>query len=229
MPERGSGMIPFMRSPSRLAPGLLLVLAPMLAGCGGDSDNTTDDAAPPSSSTPSVPPTSQPATADTSVTSTDTGATSTAPSGAGLPDACDVLTPTDVQAAFGVEFGAGQQGGGGTAEGDLQWQSDNCSFKADGLVEVELALTGPDDFSAGDFQCPEPSGIASTVTPADVPGATAAWWDVDDDPPLEATLRLCTDAFNVDIGLDYEDGVDFQGVPKDQAIALAGVVLAKLG
>ncbi len=197
----------------------MLVLAPALSACGGDSDNTTDDAEPPPSSTPSAPPTSAPTTADTSA--------STAPSDGALPGACDVLAPTDVQAAFGVEFGPGEPGGGGTSEGDLAWASDNCDWEAADLVEVQLAITGPDDFT-GDFTCPEPTSVASTVEPVPDLG-DAAYWEVDESPPLEATLRVCTAGYNVDVELEYEDGTDFQGDPKQQSIALATVVLAKLG
>jgi hypothetical protein len=211
-------MIRCMRSLWRLGPALLLVSAPALAACGGDSDNTTDDAAPPASSSPSAPPSSTSPTAETSAASTDTDSASTAPSDAGLPGACDVLTPADVQAAFGVEFGPGQIGGGGTAEGDLAWGSDNCDWEATDLLEVELALTGPDDFT-GDFTCPEPpESVASTYKPVAGLGS-AAYWEVEVSPPLEATLRVCTGDYNF----------DYEGKPKDQAIALAKVVLAALG
>ena len=210
-----------MRSFTRLAPVLLLVLAPALSACGGDSDNTTDDAAPPSSSTPSVPPTSEPTTADTSAT------TGTEPAST-LPPACEVLTPADVQAAFGVEFGPGELGGGGTSEGDLAWASDNCDFEAADLLEVQLKLTGTDDFT-GDFTCPEPPDSVASTTEV-VPGlGDTAYWEVEVSPPFEAKLRVCTADYNFDIELEYEDGTDFQGNPKQQSIALATVALAKLG
>lgn len=209
-----------MSSFTRLAPVLLLVLAPAVSACGGDSDNTTDDAAPPPSSTPSAPSTSSP-------TASDTSASSSAPADGALPAACDVLAPTDVQAAFGVEFGPGEPGGGGTTEDDLEWSSDNCDWEASDLVEVQLAVTGPDDFT-GELTCPEPTSVASTVEPVPDLGE-AAYWEVDDSPPLEATLRVCTAGYNVDIDLEHEDGTDVQGDPLQQSIALATVVLAKLG
>ena len=161
---RNSGIICGMRSLPRLAPVLLLLLAPALSACGGDSDNTTDDAAPPSSSTPSVPPTSAPTdeskTADTSDTADtdETESASTDPA-EGLSPACEVLAPADLKAAYGVAFGDGEVGGGGTSESGVDWQSDNCDWEAQDLVEVQLAISGPDDFEGG-FTCPEPRGRA---------------------------------------------------------------------
>lgn len=211
-----------MRSHRGFLAVAVLVLAPVLAGCGDDDD---PEDRPPASSSPDQPESSS---AGTSESASETSSeTSDAP--AGLPAACDVLTPADVEAAFGVPFGEPSIGGGGTTEQDIVWQSDDCNFEAEDLVEVDFALTGPDDFTAGEFQCPEPRGIASTVTPVEVPGAVEAWWDRDDAPPLEATLRVCTEGYNFDIDLEYEDGVDFQGDPKQQSIALAETALGVLG
>lgn len=216
-----------MRSQRRVLAIAVLLLAPVLAGCGDDTDS--DDTNPPPSSTPD-PPTDQ-TEQTTGATPPSTGATTGATTDAGgeLPAACDVLTPADVEAAFGVPFGEPTLGGGGHTEQDIVWQSDDCNFEAEDLVEVDFALTGQDDFTAGSFQCPKPRDIASTVTPVEVAGATEAWWDRDDAPPLEASLRVCTDSFNFDIGLEYEDGVDFQGDPMQQSIALAETALAALG
>ncbi len=208
-----------MRSQRRSLAIAVLLLAPVLTGCGGGDDEPDDS--PPSSSSPDLP--------DASTGSTSEATSGTTPDApAGLPAACDVLTSADVAAAFGVPFGEPTLGSGGTAEQDLEWRSDNCNFEAADLVEVDLALTGPDDFTVGGFQCPEPTSIASTVTPAEVPGALDAWWEIDDSPPLEASLRVCTEGYNFDIDLEYEDGVDFEGDPQQQSIALAGVVLAKI-
>lgn len=194
----------------RLIPVLVLTTA-AFAACGEDDEPENE---PPTSTTPS-PPASESAP--------------TAPEVAELPDACDVLTADDVATAFGVEFGDPTPGVGGHTEGDVEWQSDNCQWESTDLVEIQLALTGPDDFTGDDaFTCPEPTTILSTVEP--VPGlGEAAYWEVDDDPPLEATLRVCTSGYNFDLDVEYEDGVDFQGDPQQQSIALAGVVLAELG
>lgn len=209
-----------MRSPRLLTPVLVLALAPALAACGGDGGEPEDS--PPASSTPD--PVEESTDAATDAT---TGATAS-DAGGELPDACDAVTSDDVAAAYGVPFGAAEPGGGGHTEGDLGWQSDNCDWEAEDLVEVQLALTGPADFTGGEFTCPEPTSIASTVER--VPGlGDSAYWELDDAPPLEATLRVCTASYNFDIDVEYEDGVDFEGDPKQQSIALAGVVLAKVG
>ncbi|WP_183094383.1 hypothetical protein [Nocardioides stalactiti] len=214
-----------MRRISRLAPALfvtpLVIVVAALAGCG---DNSDDGSAPPTSSAPSVVVSTQTPTD----LGTPTGGITTTEGSTALPSACEVIGAADVAAAFAVPFGPGQPGGGGVAEGDLAWQSDNCDWEAEDLLEVQLALVGPDDFTEGDFTCPEPTAIASTVEP--VPGlGDAAYWDRDDSPPLEATLRVCRADSFFDIDLEYEDGVDFEGDPQQQAIALAGLVLVALG
>ena len=61
-----------------------------------------------------------------------------------------------------------------------------------------------------------------------VPGSTDGWWKVSDAPPLEATLRACSATANVEVDLDYEDGVDYQGDPRQQAAQIAGLVLSGL-
>jgi len=214
-----------MRTSRRfLAIGVLL-LTPVLVACGDDGDGDGDR----DGTTPSASVTDSPTEATTAASTDATTATATTAAADELPPASEVVTSADVAAAFGVPFGDPALGGGGHTEQDIAWQSDDCNFEAEDLVQVDLALTGPDDFRTGAFQCPEPAGIAATVTPVDVPGALEAWWEVDDAPPLEATLRVCTEAYNFDLGLDYEDGVDFEGDPQAQAIVLAGVVLAKLG
>lgn len=213
-----------MRSLRSSTPVLLLLFVPALGACGDSED-------------PGLLPEDETSEATTATTdATDTGSSPVPPTAevssdvpAGLPAACDVLTPEDVAAAYGVPFGPAEPGGGGHTEGDVEWQSDNCDWEAQDLVEVQLALTGPEDFTGDDtFTCPEPTAIAATVEP--VPGlGDAAFWEVDEAPPLEATLRVCTADYNFDIDLDFEDGVDFQGDPRAQSIALAAVVIAKLG
>ncbi len=207
----------------RLWPAALLALAPVLAACGGDDGDSGDDATPtptPTSSAP-VTPTEEPTTDDATTAPTTEAAT--------LPAACDIVSATDVADAYGVTVGPAEVGGGGTSEGDLAWSSDDCSFEADDLVEVTVKLTGPDDFSQGAFGCPQPGEIASIVEPADdIAGATDGWWKVSDSPPLEATLRACTDAVLLEIELDYEDGVDYEGDPRNQSIGLAEQLLTTL-
>ncbi len=210
-----------MRTPRGFLAVAVLLLSPVLVACG-DDDEPEDS--PPSSSSPDLPDDSTAGTSDESSAPTSE-ATTDAP--AGLPSACDVLTPEDVAAAFAVEFGPAEPGGGATNEQDLSWQSDNCDWEAEDLLEVQLALSGPEDYTPA-FACQEPISIGSSVEP--VPGiGDQAWWEVDDSAALEASLRVCTADYNFNIDLEYEDGVDFEGDPMQQSIALAGVVLAKLG
>ena len=218
-----------MTSLRPLLPVLALLLAPALAACGDDDE---PENTPPSATTPDSPEVPSEGTSSDSegeTSASDPGTEVTTDAGGALPNPCDVLTAADVQAAFGVPFGEPSQGGGGYSEQELEWQSQDCNFEAEDLVEVDFALTGPDDFREGDFQCPRPTEIVSTVTPVEGLDAEQAWWKLDENPPLEATLRVCTDGYNFDIELEYEDGVDFQGDPQQQSIALAEVALERLG
>lgn len=205
-----------MRSIRRSAPAVLLLLLPVLGACGDDGDDGDGDTDSPETS----------ATATVTLTDATSAATSE-PAPAGLPAACDVLTAEDVAAAYGVDFGPAEPGGGVANEGDLSWESDNCDWEAEDLVEVQLALAGPEDYTPA-FTCQEPTDIGSTVEPVAGIG-DQAWWEVDDAGPLEASLRVCTASAIFQIDLGYEDGVDFEGDPKAQSIALAGVVLGVLG
>ncbi len=203
--------------PRQMWPVAVLLLVCALAGCGDDGDDpeSSDDTT--TSATPS----------ETGATSTTEAVPSAAP--AGLPAACDAVSTAEVSAAYGVDFAEGGGGTGTTTEQGVKWTSDNCNFVATDLVEVNVKLTGPDDFTAGDFHCPEPVWILATVEPVDdVVGADEAWWKASESPPLEATLRVCTAAANVDIDLEYEDGVDLEGDPRTQTIALAEQVLSAL-
>lgn len=199
-----------MRSLRLLLPALLL-LAPTLSACGGDDG---DDGG---GSEGTSAPTQAGGGASTPTTT---------PGVPQLPAACDAVSPADVGAAYGVKFGKGDESGGTHSEQNLEWQSDNCSWTAIDLLTVQLQLTGADDFS-GALDCPEPQEDASTVESLGGLG-DRAWWEVANDSPLSATLRVCTSAYNFDIVLTYEDGVDYVGDPKDQTIAFAGVVLAAL-
>ncbi len=214
-----------MRSLRRFAPVAVLLLAPVLAGCGDDGGDDTDanEGAPPSSSSPDAPDSSDP-------TDDPDGSSAPTTEATGQLGACDVLTSEDVAAAYGVDFGPAEPGGGGHSENDVEWQSDNCSWEAEDLVEVQLNVSRPEDFEAG-FSCPEPTAIAATVTPlpAPAPQVDSAWWKEDDAPPLEAVLRLCTADYLVDIEVEYEDGTDFQGDPQAQTLGLSTVALEKLG
>jgi hypothetical protein len=190
----------------RSSVAVVVVLAGLLAGCGDDEEGGS-------------PPVS------TEMRTQSASPTPTEP--AGLPSACDVLAPEDVAAAYGASFGRGSPGGGGHTEQDVAWQSDNCEWEVDDQLEVTFALSGPDDFAAG-FTCPEPTPIASTVEPVPDLG-TAAWWEQDESPPLEATLRVCTEAFNFDLSVELEDDYQHEGDPRAQTVGLAEVALTALG
>lgn len=211
----------------RLWPVALLLLTPVLAACGDDEDGPGGE--PPSSSpplpsdsvsTPDVPsPTTSPTDASTTATSAAPGA---------LPSPCDVVSAADVTAAYGETFVRDGLGGGTTSQQGIEWTSKNCNFEVDDRVEVTVKLTGPGDFTKGSFQCVAPSDISGIVAPADVTGATSAWWKTNEAPPLEATLRACTDSVIVEIEIEYDDGVSYEGDPQNQSAVLAEGILAKL-
>ncbi|GAA3682100.1 hypothetical protein GCM10022237_46080 [Nocardioides ginsengisoli] len=219
----------------RLTPAALLLLAPVLAACNG-KDAASDSPAP---STPA----SAPSTADSPTPTAASSATSpssassatsapvevTSAPAAGLPAACDIVTADDVAAAYGVTVGQAEVGGGSTSEGARTWSSDNCSFEAPDLVEVTVKLSGPEDFSKGGFGCPQPSDISGVVEPADdIAGAAHGWWKVSNPPHFKASLRACTTTALLEIDLDYQDGVDYEGDPRNQSAALAERLLAAL-
>lgn len=211
----------------RLWPAALLALAPVLAACGDDEPDADGPDDPTTSAAPTDAVTETPTQAS-SATQPPVEVTSEPPA-SDLPAACDLVTRDDVEKAMGVSFGPAELGGGTTSEQDLEWRSDNCSFEAEDLVEVTVKITGPADFVSGSFTCAQPSEVASIIEPADdVPGSTDGWWKVSDAPPLEATLRACSPTANVDVDLDYEDGVDYEGDPRQQAAQLAGLVLSGL-
>lgn len=211
----------------RLWPAALLALAPVLAACGDDEPDAGGADDPTTSAAPTTEATESP-TESASTTEPPTEATSEPPA-SDLPPACDLITRADVEKAMGVTFGPAELGGGTTTEQDLEWRSDNCSFEATDLVEVTVKVTGPGDFVKGAFSCPQPLEIASIIEPADdVPGSTEGWWKVSDAPPLKASLRACSESANVEVQLEYEDGVDYEGDPRQQAAQLAGLVLSGL-
>lgn len=208
----------------RIWPAAFLLLVPVLAGCGDDDPEGTDDAS--SSQTPTSEAPSD-AVESTTIATPETSDAPPAP--AGLPGPCDVVTVDDLARAYGVSFVQDGQGGGTSTQQDVEWTSKSCTFKAADLLEVKVKLTGPDDFKQGDFQCPQPSEIAAIVEPVDdIAGADEGWWKVSDSPPLEATLRACNESVLLEVDLEYEDGVDYEGDPRNQTIAVAELVLAAL-
>lgn len=205
----------------RTWPVAALLLTPVLAACGDDEPEAEPTPSDTVSSSPSV--TTTPS--ETSEVPTEEPSTA-APA---LPTACELVTADTLAKTLGVTFAPGRIGGGGSEENGVAWKSDNCTFEAEDLMEVKVKITGPDDFTKGTFGCPQPPEIAAILEPADdIAGATEGWWKVSDAPPLEATLRACSASVNVDIDFDYEDGVDYEGDPRQQAAQLAEFVLAAL-
>lgn len=205
----------------RLWPAALLLLTPVLAACGDDDGPTAQD--------PDTPATSAPTT--DAVPSTDAAGTTSEPTPApsGLPAACDVVTADDLAEAYGMSFGAPEVGGGDTSEGGLAWNSDECSFEAADLAEVTVKLTGPDGFTQGEFGCPQPRDDDGIVEPADdIAGAGKGWWKVSNPPEFEGELRACTDEVLLEIDLDYEDGVQYEGDPRSQSVGLAEKLLTRI-
>lgn len=207
----------------------VLALSPLVAACGDDdpeeqaSDPATSAASEESSDAEATPTESVDPVESESADPTESETTA-----AGLPAACDVITPLDVATAYGATPGEGTIGGGGYSENDVEWQTDNCDFEAEDFFELELALAGPDDFPAG-FTCPPQTDVASTVRKVKVPGADSASWEVSDGQPFEGSLRVCTDAYVFDLTMEFEDGYQHEGDPKMQTIGLAQVVVGALG
>lgn len=213
----------------RTLPAALLLLTPALAACGDDGDGPDADASSsptePTSDAPTTPSALTPSATPTEVTSE----ASPTPPAAVLPATCDLVTSDAVAKAYGVQVGPADDGSGATSEGGSAWKSDDCSFEAEDLVEITVKLTGPSGFTQGTFGCPQPNEVGAIVDPADdIAGATKGWWKVSDAPPLEATLRACTADVLLDIELDYEDGVDYQGDPRNDSVAFAERILADL-
>lgn len=204
-----------------LAPVAALLLVPALAACGDDDPAEVSSVPTPTESTPTV--SEEPTEASSSA------ATQTTDAAPVLPGACDLITVDDVAKAMGVSFGAGEPETEDESEGSLAWTADECSFDADDLVEVSIRVTQPGDFVQGTFTCPMPSDRDGVVEPVDdVAGASEGWWKVSNPPNFAGTLRACTPEVFVEVELDYEDGVDYEGDPRQQAGQLAQLVLANL-
>lgn len=193
----------------------VLLLALVAAGCGGDeepSDQSGDGT------------TSDSASADPETEPTETSEP-TEPEATG---ACDLADEGDVAAAFGQQVPAGSQGGGGHDEDGLVWQSDNCNWEVDDALEVTLAISVADDFADGSLLCPELSYLDTEATPVPEVGDRASWVG-NDLGEIEGTLRVCTADRLVDIDADAPTGSRDLDTLRDQAVALATVVLGNLG
>lgn len=210
----------------RLWPAAFLLLVPVLTGCSEDGGIDGSGFSTPTD-TPSTPDVSETATTPTATTTAPAETTSAAP--AGLPAACDLITSADIAKAFALEFADGQGVPGTFGSNGVEWKSDGCVFESPGVVDVKVAVTGPDDFTKGDFTCVQPGDVSAIVEPVDdIAGADKGWWKLSEAPPLEATMRACSATANIDVDIDYEDGVNYDGDPRSQAVAVAELVLAAL-
>lgn len=208
----------------RLWPAALLMLTPVLAACGDDEPDAADDPTAESSATEESSPTEA-----TTAPPTSAPAEPTTSAAAGLPAACDLVTADDLAEAYGMSFGAPEVGGDDTSERGLAWTSDDCSFESPGLAEVTVKLTGPEDFTQGAFGCPQPADDEGVVEPAqDIAGASGGWWKVSSPPDFEGELRACTATVLLQIDLDYEEGVQYEGDPLNQSVGLAEKILQTL-
>lgn len=211
----------------RIWPVAFLLLTPVLAACGDDDTDKAADGTP--EETPTSESTSAAPTTSAPVEETSSAAPAPPPVQVDLPSACELVTSDDIAKAFGLEFGEGGDLPGTSGSNDLKWRSSGCSFEADGVLEVRARIIGSDDFTQGEFTCPQPPEILSIVEPVDdVAGSAEAWWRVSESPPLEALLRACTGEAFVEIDLEYEDGVDYKGDPRNQSIAVAELMLSNL-
>ncbi|MBM9459979.1 hypothetical protein JK386_08690 [Nocardioides sp. zg-536] len=208
-----------------LAPAAVLALLPAFAACSDDDPDST------SAETSSAAPTSdtaEPTTATPSPSATSATPTETAPAST-LPAACDVVTVDDLSRVYGQSFVLDGADTGETTEGGLSWRTNSCDFDVEGLVDVEVSLTGPGDFTKGSFGCPQPSDADGIVEPVDdIAGATGGWWKVSSAPPLEGELRACSADALVTVEIDYEDGQDYEGDPRSESVQLAEMVLRNL-
>lgn len=208
----------------RLAPAAVLLLVPVLAACGDDKEPAagTDDPtseAPTTSDAPTTP-ASTPAATETTSAPTEEPPAAVA--------ACDLITAGDVGKVMGVSFAAGSPDSEDEKEGAVSWTASECSFEAKDLVEVSVRVAEPAAFASGKVQCPMPAEGDGSVEPRDVAGATEAWWKISPPPNFEGIVRACSTDALVEVDLDYEDGVDYDGDPGEQASQLAAFVLANL-
>jgi hypothetical protein len=145
----------------------------------------------------------------------------------GPPGPCDVIDESDVEAAFGEAVPAGAVGAGGNTVDDVAWQSKNCDWQQEGVLEVQLALAEADDFEAGEVLCPELRRLGTPSEPVTELGEEA-YWVAEERADLEGKLRICTDDLLIDVEAEVPLGSDLATL-REQTIALGQVVLDRLG
>jgi hypothetical protein len=165
---------------------------------------------------------------ESSPTASETTATEDVPAPVDA-EVCELATEADVEAAFAEDLGVGTFSSGSTDEDGVQWQSDNCNWEVDEGTEVSLEVSTAEDFTDGTLQCPELDSFDVPSTPVEGLDATSAAWVNDKIDPNEGTLRICTDTYLLGIDVESPDGSRDPDTMRDQAVALAEVVLSNLG
>ncbi len=194
-----------------LISSLVTVLALALSGCGDDDEPTadpTEDAsqADPSSASPPAPET---------------------PSVLTVPPACELADEADVEAAFGLAVPPGSEGGGGHNEDDLVWQTDNCDWEVEGVLELTLAISEAEDFEDGEMHCPVLSHFEAEPTPVPELGDEASWLGYAGNE-TEGTVRVCGDDVLLDVSVLAPAGTIDLAVLQQQTTAFAGFALSAL-
>lgn len=144
-------------------------------------------------------------------------------------EVCELADEADVEAAFAEDLPPGSYSSGSTDEDGVQWMSDNCNWDIEEGTEVSLEVSTAEDFADGTLQCPELDSFDVPSTPVEGLDATSAAWVNDKIDPNEGTLRICTDTYLLGIDIESPDGSRDPDIMRDQAVALAEVVLANLG
>ncbi len=144
------------------------------------------------------------------------------------PAPCDLIDEADVEAAFGEPVPAGTVGVGGNTENDVAWESKNCDWEQDGVLEVQLALAEAGDFNAGEVLCPELK-MLGTLSTAVTDLGEEAYWVADERTEAEGQLRICTDDLLIDLEVEAPIGSRDLETLRGQTITLGRVVLDELG
>jgi hypothetical protein len=188
---------------------VLLVLS--VSGCGDDGERT-----------PEPEPTESSSSASPSE-----AATATPTEDAALL-ACGLADEGDVEAAFGQTVPPGSLGGGGHDENGVVWQSDNCSWELEDVLEVTLAVSVAEDFEGGELLCPVLDYLDTESTPAPELGDQPFWVGYAGNE-VEGTVRVCAAEVLLDVDVDAPAGSIELDTMRQQTIAFAGVALDGLG
>lgn len=140
---------------------------------------------------------------------------------------CDILSPGEIDAAFGGSFGAGTPRLGQASANEVEWTTTGCSWESDDR-EVAASVASGDDFPAG-FECVEPSSLDGEVTPLDDLG-DLAWWTWDDFQGGTGTVIVCLADTRVEVAMEGPRAgpVIDEAATREGASSLASRILASL-